>query len=161
MPARDLVLRDAAPGDEGLVGRFVRELAEFEKLAHECQATDEDFRVALFGTPARCQALIVELGGEAVGFALWHHCFSTFSGRAGIYLEDIYVVPERRGGGIGRAIFRDLARRAQADGCTHIKWSVLDWNKKAVEFYTSLGAGSLDEWTVRRLEGSAFEALAK
>jgi GNAT superfamily N-acetyltransferase len=155
-----LVFRDAAPGDESLVAEFVRALAEFEKLAHECVATSEDFRIALFGMPARCHAMFAEQDGRPIGFALWHYSFSTFSGRSGLYVEDVYVNPEQRGQGIGRAIFRELARRAVAEGCSHMKWAVLDWNIKAVNFYASLGARALDEWTGQRLDGDALAALA-
>jgi GNAT superfamily N-acetyltransferase len=155
-----LVFRDAAPGDESLVVEFVRALAEFEKLAHECVATCEDFRIALFGTPARCHAMFAEQDGTPIGFALWHYSFSTFSGRPGLYVEDVYVNPEQRGQGIGRAIFRELARRAVAEGCSYMKWAVLDWNVKAVNFYASLGAKALDEWTGQRLDGDALAALA-
>jgi GNAT superfamily N-acetyltransferase len=155
-----LAFRDAVPGDETVVAGFVRALAEFEKLAHECVATPADFGIALFGTPARCHALIAEQDGATIGFALWHYCFSTFTGRHGLYVEDVYVDPAQRGQGVGRAIFRDLARRAVAEGCGYMKWSVLDWNVRAVDFYTSLGAISLDEWTTRRLDGGALAALA-
>ena len=155
-----LVFRDVAPGDEALVLGFVRELAAFERLAHECVATEADFAAALFGTPARCHAMIVEQDGGPIGFALWHHAFSTFTGRSGLYLEDVFVAAERRGRGVGRAIFAELARRAVAGGFTYMKWSVLDWNRRAVDFYTGLGATSLDEWTVRRLDGAALAALA-
>jgi GNAT superfamily N-acetyltransferase len=155
-----LVFRDVVPGDETLVAGFVRALAEFEKLSHECVATPDDFRIALFGTPPRCHALIAEQDGEPIGFALWHYCFSTFAGRHGLYVEDVYVNSPQRGQGVGRAIFRDLARRAVAEGCSHMQWAVLDWNMPAVDFYTSLGAKSLDEWTGRRLDGAALAALA-
>jgi GNAT superfamily N-acetyltransferase len=154
------VFRDVVPGDEAIVFGFVRALAVFEKLEHECVATEADFARALFATPARCHAFIVEQGGAPIGFALWHHAFSTFTGKHGLYLEDVFVNPERRGQGVGRAIFAELARRALADGCGYMKWSVLDWNRRAVDFYTGLGASSLDEWTVRRLDGEALAALA-
>jgi GNAT superfamily N-acetyltransferase len=154
------MFRDAVPGDEFLVHGFVEALARFEKLADECVSTPEDFRVALFDVPARCQAMLVELTGKPIGFALWHYSFSTFSGRAGLYVEDVYVDEAHRGQGIGREIFRALARRAVSEGCAYMKWSVLDWNTKAAAFYTSLGAGALDEWTMRRLDGAAFATLA-
>ncbi len=152
--------RDAVPGDEDVVHGFVKALAAFENLDHECVSTPEDFRVALFEVPVRCQAMLVELGEHVIGFALWHYSFSTFSGRAGLYVEDVYVEQARRGQGIGRAIFRELARRAVAEGCGYMKWSVLDGNTNAVKFYTSLGAGSLHDWTTRRLDGAALAALA-
>ena len=152
--------RDAVPGDEVLIAGFVHALAAFEQLAHECVATPADFAAALFEAPPRCAALLVESDEKPIGFALWHHCFSTFSGRPGLYVEDVYVDPERRGQGVGRGIFRELARRAVADGCTYMKWSVLDWNRRAVDFYSGLGAGALDGWTVRRLDGAALAVLA-
>lgn len=152
--------RDAQPGDETIVARFVRALAEYEKLAHEAVATDDDFRRALFGTPPRACALIIEDAGEPIGLALWFYNFSTFAGRHGLYVEDIFVMPEKRGQGIGRAVFRELARRALADGCARMEWSVLDWNSPAVAFYRSIGAQAMDEWTVQRLSGKALRKVA-
>lgn len=152
--------RDAQPGDETIVARFVRALAEYEKLAHEAVATDDDFRRALFGTPPRACALIIEDAGEPIGLALWFYNFSTFAGRHGLYVEDIFVMPEKRGQGIGRAVFRELARRALADGCARMEWSVLDWNSPAVAFYRSVGAQAMDEWTVQRLSGKALRKVA-
>ena len=155
-----VTLRDAAPGDEGTVAHFVRRLADYEQLLHQAKATDEDFRLALFGTPARLSALIVEKAGTPIGFAVWFYDFSTFMGKPGLYLEDIFVEPEHRGGGIGKAIFRVLAKRALAEGCTRMNWSVLDWNAPSIAFYRALGAVGQDEWTVQRLEGAALAALA-
>ena len=156
----NLRLRDAAEADLPVLVRLVRALAGYEKLEHEARATEADFRRALFGTPVRAHALIAELDDEPVGFALWFHNFSTFEGRAGLYLEDIYVEPGHRGRGIGRAIFRDLARRAVAADCARLEWSVLDWNAPAVAFYRELGAAAMNEWTVQRLSGDALRALA-
>lgn len=156
-----LTFRDAVPGDEGRVAWFVRALAEYEKLLHEARATEADFARALFGSPPRCHALFAERDGQAVGFALWFYNFSTFAGRHGLYVEDVFVLPEHRGGGIGRAIFRELARRAAAQGCVRMEWSVLDWNAPAVGFYRGIGARGMDEWTVQRLTGDALSALAK
>jgi GNAT superfamily N-acetyltransferase len=152
--------RDAQPSDEGTIARFVRALAEYERLSHEAVATDDDFRRALFGTPPRAYALIIEDAGEPIGFAVWFYKFSTFAGRPGLYLEDIFVVPERRGQGIGRAVFRHLARRAVADGCVWMEWAVLDWNTPAIEFYGSIGARTWDGWIVKQLTGKALAALA-
>jgi GNAT superfamily N-acetyltransferase len=152
--------RDVVPGDEALVIRFVRALAAFERLGHECVATEADFARALFASPPRCHALIVERAGLPIGFALWHYAFSTFSGRHGLYLEDVFITADCRGQGVGRAVFAELARRAVGEGCAYMKWSVLDWNTKAVGFYTSLGARALDDWTVRRIDGAALAALA-
>jgi GNAT superfamily N-acetyltransferase len=153
-----LSLRDAGPEDAGLISGFVRALAAYEKLLHEAVATEADFAAAIAG--GKVEALIAELDGAPVGFALWFHTFSTFTGRQGLYLEDIFVLPEHRGHGIGRAIFRDLARRALARGCTRMEWSVLDWNKPAVDFYRAMGARPMDEWTVQRLTGDALANLA-
>nr|WP_283949695.1 GNAT family N-acetyltransferase [Limobrevibacterium gyesilva] len=129
-------------------------------MSHEAVATEADFARALFGAPARCQAMIVEADGQPVGFALWFYNFSTFTGRPGLYLEDVYVLPERRGQGIGRAVFRELARRAIAEGCARMEWSVLDSNAPAVKFYRSLGARPKDEWTMQQLSGETLAAVA-
>jgi GNAT superfamily N-acetyltransferase len=155
-----LTLRDAVPGDEALVAGFVRALAEYERLAHEAVATEADFRRALFGTPPRAQAIIAEQDGAPVGFALWFYNFSTFAGRPGIYLEDVFVIPDARNRGIGRAIFRHLAARALDEGCARLEWSVLDWNAPSIAFYRSMGAVAMDGWTVQRLSGPALAAVA-
>ncbi len=137
-----LVFRDARPGDEATVAHFVRRLAEY-------------------GTPPRVSAMIVERDGQPIGFALWYYIFSTFTGRPGLYLEDIFVEPEHRGAGIGKTIFRLLARRALDEGCTRMDWSVLDWNAPSIAFYRALGAVGMDDWTVQRLEGAALLAVAE
>ena len=154
------ILRDAVPGDEALVAGFVRALAEYEKLAHEAVAAPEDFRRALFDSPPRCHAMFAEVAGEAVGFALWFYNFSTFTGRSGLYVEDVFVRPPHRGQGIGLALFRGLAARAVAEGCGRMEWAVLDWNAPAVGFYRRIGARALDGWTRQRLSGDALAALA-
>ncbi len=140
--------------------RFVRQLADYERLADRVRATEEELHAALFGTPPRAHALIAELAGAPVGFAVWFYSFSTFEGRASLYVEDVFVVPERRGQGIGRAIFRDLARRAVGQGCARMDWAVLDWNQSAIDFYRSIGALPVAGWTVQRLTGDALAALA-
>ncbi|TCZ65329.1 GNAT family N-acetyltransferase [Roseicella aquatilis] len=155
-----LRLRDATPDDLGLVLHFVRALAEYETLLHEVQATEEDFRRLLFGNPSRAEALVAEWEGGPVGFALWYYSVSTFDGRAKLYVEDVYVTPEARGRGIGRAIFADLARRALAQGCSRMEWSVLDWNAPSIAFYRSIGALPREGWTLQRLTGEALHALA-
>ncbi len=152
-------LRDATADDAGLIAGFVRALAEFEKLAHEAVAEDSDFATAL--DTGRISALIAEIDGAPIGFALWFHTFSTFTGQQGMYLEDLFVLPEHRGHGIGRTILRDLARRALASGCSRLEWSVLDWNKPAVDFYRAIGAKPMDEWTVQRMDRGALAALAE
>jgi GNAT superfamily N-acetyltransferase len=156
----DVIFRDAVPGDEGTVAHFVRRLAEYENLLHEAKGTDEDFHRVLFGPTPRAYAMIVERAGTPIGFAVWFFDFSTFMARPGLYLEDIFVEPEHRGLGIGREVFRILARRALAEGCARMNWWVLDWNAPSIAFYRSLGAVGMDEWTVQRLEGEALAAVA-
>jgi GNAT superfamily N-acetyltransferase len=155
-----LRLRDAGPGDVPLVLHYVRALAEYEKLLHEVQATEEDFRRLLFGEPRRAEALIAEWEGAPVGFALWYYSVSTFDGRAKLYVEDVFVEPARRNRGIGRAIFAELARRTVAQGCSRMEWSVLDWNAPSIAFYRSIGALPREGWTLQRLSGAALAALA-
>ena len=156
-----ITFREAVPGDEARIEWFVRALAEYEALLHEVQATRADFAAALFGPTPACHALFAELDGETVGFALWFYNFSTFVGRAGLYVEDVFVLPSHRGRGVGRAIFSELARRAIAAGCQRMDWSVLDNNTPAVKFYGAIGARPQDEWTVQRLTGDALLAMAK
>jgi GNAT superfamily N-acetyltransferase len=156
-----LVLRDAKKADLPLLLRFVRALAEYEMLAAEAIATEADFRRFLFGEPRRAEALIAEAAGEPVGFAVWFYSFSTFQGRPSLYVEDVFVESAARGRGIGRAIFRDLARRALVAGCGRMEWSVLDWNAPSIAFYRSLGAEPRRGWTVQRLAGEALSALAQ
>jgi GNAT superfamily N-acetyltransferase len=155
-----LAFRDAAPGDEALVHRFVRGLAEYEKLPELAVASAEDFRRALFDAPQRAWVMLVEIDGVPVGMALYYFVFSTFTGRPGLYLEDIFLERQVRGRGIGRAIFRELARRAVAEGCTRMDWSVLDWNAPAIAFYRSLGGRPKDGWSTYRLEAEGLAALA-
>ncbi|MGH7102823.1 MAG: GNAT family N-acetyltransferase [Acetobacteraceae bacterium] len=153
-------LRQATPADSFTLLNLIRALAEYERLLHEVRATDADLQAALFGERAGAGALIAEVADQPVGFALWFYTFSTFTGRPGLYLEDIYVAPEHRGRGIGRAIFRHLARLAQAEGCARLEWSVLDWNEPARRFYAGLGAMPMSDWTVQRVSGPALSALA-
>ncbi|WP_043363825.1 GNAT family N-acetyltransferase [Belnapia sp. F-4-1] len=155
-----LSLRDVVLGDEGLVLHFVRALAEYEKLLHEVTATEAHFRRLLFGETPRASALIAEWEGRPVGFALWFYSVSTFDGTPKLYLEDVFVEPGLRGRGIGRAIFKELARRAIAAGCGRMEWSVLDWNAPSIAFYRSIGALPREGWTLQRLSGAALEALA-
>ena len=154
-------LRDATEADLPEILRLVRDLAEYEKLLHEAVGTAEDFREALFSPNPRVFCTLAEIGGRAVGQAIWFYNFSTFTGRPGIYLEDIYVEPQHRGLGIGGAFFRHLARRAVAENCTRMEWQVLDWNEPAIRFYDRIGSESRDEWRVRRLSGDALRALAQ
>jgi len=156
-----LVIRPAQPGEAGLVLQFVRELAEYEKLPHEVAATEAMLDSALFGEKARVFCDFAEWDGQAVGFALWFLNFSTFSGRAGIYLEDLFVRPEHRGKGIGKALMIHLAARCAENGWARFQWSVLDWNTPSIDFYKSLGAVLLDDWTVCRVSGDALARLAQ
>jgi GNAT superfamily N-acetyltransferase len=158
---QNVSLRDASPDDEALVLGFVRDLATYEKLLHEVVADERKLGEALFGARKHAEALIAELAGVPVGFAVWFYTFSTFTGRPSLYVEDVFVKPEHRRGGIGLAIFRDLARRALAQGCERMDWSVLDWNAPAIAFYQRIGAKPVRGWTVQRLAGDALAALAE
>jgi GNAT superfamily N-acetyltransferase len=154
-------VRVASPADTPLILEFIRALAEYERLAHAVEATEADIRRDLFGENPRAFCEIAEAEGRAVGFALWFYNYSTFRGSAGIYLEDLFVKPEARGLGAGKALLRRLAQRCVEAGLGRLEWAVLDWNSEAIEFYDSLGALAMDEWTVRRLYGEALERLAQ
>ena len=154
------LLRTARPGDAATICGFVRDLARYEHLEHEMLATPELIGEALFGTHPKAFAMIAEVQGSPAGFALCFYNFSSFIGRAGIYIEDIYVDPAHRKRGIGRAIFKALAKRAVAENCGRMEWSVLNWNKPALEFYASLGAKPMDAWQIQRLTGESLKALA-
>jgi GNAT superfamily N-acetyltransferase len=156
-----LAIRPARPGEASLVFQFVRELAEYEKLEHEVQATEAMIDAALFGEQPRVFCDIAEWDGEPVGFAVWFLNFSTFSGRPGIYLEDIFVRPAFRGRGVGKALMVHLARKCVENGWARLQWSVLDWNTPSIEFYKSLGAELMDEWTICRVGGPDLAALAQ
>lgn len=156
-----LTIRPARPGEAGLVLGFIRQLADYEKLAHEVEADEGAIDAALFGESPRAFCDIAELNGEPIGFALWFYNFSTFRGRHGIYLEDLFVRPDHRGLGAGKALLANLARRCVAEGLGRLEWWVLDWNEPAIAVYKSLGARPMDEWTVFRLTGEALEALAE
>jgi GNAT superfamily N-acetyltransferase len=156
-----LEIRAAKPGEEGLVLSFIRKLAAYEKLAHEVEATEADIRMSLFGPTPRCHCDLAFWEKEAAGFALWFHNYSTFRGRAGIYLEDLFVEPHLRGKGIGKALLRHLARRCMAESLPRLQWWVLDWNAPSIDFYKSLGAEPMDQWTVFRVSGEALERLAR
>nr|WP_280842951.1 GNAT family N-acetyltransferase [Pararoseomonas baculiformis] len=153
-------MRDATPADLPEVVRLVRELADYEKLLHEAVGTVEDFRALLFGEKPLLHAVLAELDGRVVGQALWFNNVSTFTGKPGIYLEDIFVEPTSRGLGIGTAFFRYLAQRAVREGWTRLDWQVLDWNDPSIAFYRSLGAQSGNQWINQRLSGEALRRLA-
>jgi GNAT superfamily N-acetyltransferase len=156
-----LEIRAAKPGEEQLVLSFICKLADYEKLSHEVQATDADIRTSLFGPGPRCACDFAFWDEEPAGFALWFYNYSTFRGRAGIYLEDLFVEPHLRGKGIGKALLRHLARRCLAEGLPRLQWWVLDWNAPSIDFYKSLGAEPMDEWTVFRMSGEALQRLAR
>src|SRR4029077_8348710 len=156
-----LIIRRARPDEAGLVLSLVRELAEYEQLLHEVEATEAMISEALFGENPRLFCDIAEWNGEVAGFAVWFINFSTFSGRPGIYLEDLFVRPALRGNGIGKALLSHLAKACVANGWSRLQWSVLDWNEPSIAFYKSLGADLMDEWTVCRVNGAALTALAK
>jgi len=151
-----LTIREATRADVPLILTFIRELAEYEKLLHEVEATEADLAETLFGSTPRAEVVIAESDGSPVGFALFFHNYSTFAGRPGIYLEDLYVRPAARGKGVGRALLAHLADLALARGCARLEWAVLDWNRAAIAFYESLGARAMDEWTVYRLSGETL-----
>jgi GNAT superfamily N-acetyltransferase len=155
-----LTIREAVPGDEALILQFIGELAAYEKLAHEAVASEDDLSNTLFANNPKVFALIAETNGEACGFALYFFNYSTFLGRHGLYLEDLYVSPAARGGGAGKALLARLARIAKNNDCGRLEWWVLDWNAPAIAFYESLGAEAMSEWTVNRLTGPALDNLA-
>ena len=156
-----LHIRRARSDEAGLVLSLVRELAEYEKLSHEVEATEADIAAALFGENPILFCEIAEWAGEPVGFAVWFLNFSTFAGRPGIYLEDLFVRPAQRGKGIGKALLTHLAKQCIANGWSRLQWSVLDWNTPSIEFYKSLGAVLMDEWTICKVSGPALIALAQ
>ena len=153
-------IRQAKPGEEALVLGFIRKLADYEKLLHEVSATEDDIREALFGASPRCHCELAFWEGEAAGFALWFYNFSTFAGKAGIYLEDLYVEPQLRGRGIGKALLKHLAKRCVAEGLPRLQWWVLDWNQPAFDAYEAMGAKPMSEWTVYRVSGAELAVLA-
>jgi GNAT superfamily N-acetyltransferase len=156
-----LEIRTAEPSDAALILRFIRNLAEYERLLHEVAASEADIVRDLFGPNPRVFCDIARWDGAPAGFALWFYNYSTFHGRHGIYLEDLFVEPAYRGRGIGKALLIQLARRCRAEGLTRLQWWVLDWNRASIEFYKSLGAVPMDDWTVLRLSGDALQKLAE
>ena len=156
-----LHIRRARPTETGLVLSLIRELAKYEKLLHEVEATEAMIDAALFGDNPLLFCEIAEWDGEPAGFAVWFVNFSTFSGRSGIYVEDLFVRPAYRGKGIGKALLAYLAKLCVEKGWARLQWSVLDWNTPSIAFYKSLGAVMMDEWTVCRVNGPALAALAK
>ena len=156
-----LTVRPATEHEVPEVLRFIRELAVYERLEHEVVATEAALRAALFGPRPYAEVAFACLDGTPVGFALFFHNFSTFVGKPGIYLEDLFVRPEARGRGVGRSLLAWLARTALERGCGRLEWAVLDWNEPAIGFYRNLGAVSQDEWTTMRVSGAALERLSR
>ena len=155
-----LSIRTATAADIPLIGQFIRNLAEYEKLAHAVRFDVAVMAQKLFGPRPYAEVLIGEIDGVAQGFALFFHNFSTFEGRPGIYLEDLFVRPDARGSGLGKALLGRLAALAVERDCARLEWSVLDWNTPAIDFYKTLGATPMDEWTVYRVDGAALDNLA-
>ncbi|MBB3772451.1 GNAT superfamily N-acetyltransferase [Angulomicrobium tetraedrale] len=156
-----LVIREARPDEAGLIVDFICELAEYEKLRHEVVASIGDIERDLFGPNPRVFCDIAEWDGAPAGLALWFYNYSTFRGRHGIYLEDLYVRPAFRGQGIAKGLMARLARRCVDEGLGRFEWWVLNWNEPAIRFYRSIGAVPMDEWTVQRVTGAALDALAQ
>ncbi len=156
----DFTIRYASKMDTELILEFIRKLAEYEKLLHEVEATEQQLHEYLFGDNPKAEVVIGEYKNKPVGFALFFHNFSTFLGKPGIYLEDLFINPESRGKGFGKAMLIYLAKTAEERGCGRLEWSVLDWNQPAIDFYKQLGAVPMDEWTVYRVAGDSLKALA-
>jgi len=156
-----LTIRPAERSDAALIVSFIRKLAEYERLLHMVMATEADVVRDLFGENPRVFCDLALWDGAPAGFALWFHNYSTFRGRHGLYLEDLFVEPVYRGRGIGKALVRHLAKRCQADGLARLEWQVLDWNAPSIAFYKSLGAVPVDDWTVFRLTDGALKKLAE
>ncbi len=155
-----LAIRAAVPADSALIFALVRELADYEKLSHDVDATPEAIAAALFSTQPRLFCDIAEWNGEPAGFAVWFLNFSTFRGRHGIYVEDLFVRPAFRAKGIGNALMARLAKRCVDEGWTRFEWAVLDWNAPSIAFYKSIGAQVMDEWRICRLSGQALQDFA-
>jgi GNAT superfamily N-acetyltransferase len=154
-------VRAATEADTALILGFIRALAEYERLLHEVRASEADIASALFAAHPRAFCDIAEQDGAPIGFALWFYSFSTFEGRFGLYLEDLFIVPEARGSGAGLALMRRLARRCRDEGLKRFEWAVLDWNEPSIAFYDRLGAAAKSEWITRSLSGEALAALAE
>ena len=156
-----IAIRPARPDEAPLVLDLVRGLARYEKLEHEVEATADGIAAALFGSAPRVFCDLAEADGEVAGFAMWFYTFSTFVGRHGIYLEDLFVRPEFRGRGLGKALIVNLARRCAEENLGRLEWSVLDWNEPAIQFYRAQGARLLDGWTTCRVDGDPLRALGR
>lgn len=161
MPVAAVNIRVATADDAALILRFIRELAIYEKAESSVQTDEDGIRASLFGPDAKAHALICEADGNAIGYAVYFYNYSTWLGRNGIYLEDLYVSPDRRGSGAGKALLQHIARIAVAQNCGRFEWSVLDWNEPAITFYEAAGAKPQSEWTVYRMEGEALRTFAE
>lgn len=155
------MIRQAVAADSSLIAQLIRELADYEKLSHAVDFSEAELQQHLFGPRPYAEALIAEDNGQGIGFALFFHNFSTFHGKPGIYLEDLFVRPAFRGQGHGKALLRRLAQLAVERGCCRLEWAVLDWNKPSIEFYDSLAAKPLDDWIIYRLMGDGLRDLAQ
>lgn len=155
-----LHIRPAVADDAALILRLIRDLARYERAEDAVQTDEAGLRASLFGADARARALICEADGQPVGYAVYFYNYSTWLGRNGLYLEDLYVDPAHRGVGAGKALLQHLARQAVAEGCGRFEWSVLDWNQPAIDFYEAVGARAQEEWTVYRLQGEALARFA-
>lgn len=155
-----VTVRPAVPQDIDLIHGFILALAEYEKLSHEVRADKDVLARHLFGERPMAEVLIAEQDGAGIGFALFFHNFSTFEGRPGIYLEDLFVAPTARGSGAGKALLAKLAQLTIERDCARLEWSVLDWNKPAIDFYRAIGAKPMDGWTIQRMDRDALVALA-
>jgi len=154
-----IIVRDAVRADAALILRFIKDLAVYEHLEHEVVATAADIERELFGPRPRVFCQIAEIDGRPAGFALWYYTFSTFQGRHGIWLEDLFVDPGARGQGIGKALLRNLAQRCAREGLGRLEWAVLDWNQPSIDFYAAQGAVFMDDWRRCRVSGEALAAL--
>jgi GNAT superfamily N-acetyltransferase len=154
------MIRPAAPADVPAIAQLIRDLAEYERISHTVVFQEAELRNHLFGERRYAEVLLAEDRGAVVGFALFFHNYSTCRGKPGLYLEDLFVTPEHRGKGYGKALLRELAKLAVERDCARVEWLVLNWNQPSIEFYKALGAKSMDEWTVYRLTGEALKALA-
>jgi GNAT superfamily N-acetyltransferase len=154
------MIRPARPEDVPVVLSLIRALARYERLEHEAVGTEDDLRAHLFGDPPRAEVILVEDAGEVVAFALFFHNYSTFLCKPGLYLEDLFVLPEHRREGHGKALLSALARLAIERGCGRLEWSVLEWNEPAIAFYRSIGAKLQDDWRIFRMTGATLSALA-
>ena len=156
-----MIIRNATESDVPLILGFIKALAEYERLAGKVVATEDMIRRTLFGNPRYAEVIIAESDGEPAGFALFFHNYSTFLAAPGIYLEDLFVKPEARGKGIGKALLARLAEIAKSRNCGRLEWAVLNWNQPSIDFYESLGAKAMDEWKVYRLTGEALDSIGQ